>query len=645
MGGNNSTPVVSSGLEEEKTAREEGGLPDLTVSGKATLDIAITGMTGAGKSSLVNALRGLSDFDEEAAKTDVIEGTIEPMGYPLPAFPDVTIWDLPGIGTSNFKAEEYLERVNYSQYDFFIIVASNRFTVYDIQLSCAIQKMKKQFYYVRSKMDNSIKSEKRNPEFNEKATLQRVRKDCLDNLVEAAGIFSPEIFLISSWYRDKYDFPLLQRTLVNEIEALRRGVLRPAVPPEAEDKKDDKSTKSFKGSGISFFLLQKILKNNLAKLRDTLMQRNLEEVTEEMHQELEALQNAKLDIAITGVTGVGKSSLVNALRGMTDYEEGAAKVGITPTTMECQAYAHPLFPKVTIWDLPGIGTPEFRPEDYLKKVNFSQYDFFIIVASERFTENDILLAHEIKKMKKKFYFVRSKMDISIAAEMRKPNFNMDKSLQKIRKYCCDNLTKVGESKPRVFLITARDLDMYDFPHLQEALENDLEDLKREALILAMPVFSRKILEKKRAAMEGYVWKLALVSCAIGVIPVPGISVCCDIGILVAGLILFYKVFCLDEDSLCRVAKVVGKDYEILKSAIKKSPMSSMITPKYVISLLARSLLCAAVAIIEIIFYFVPVLGSLVGGISSFATTFYMLRSFLNDIVEDAENVRAKAAEP
>nr|XP_056703392.1 interferon-inducible GTPase 5-like [Euleptes europaea] len=645
MGGNNSTPVVSSGLEEEKTAREEGSLPDLTVSGKTTLDFAITGMTGAGKSSLVNALRGLSDFEEEAAKTDVIEGTKEPEGYQLPAFPDVTIWDLPGIGTPDFKAEEYLERVNYSQYDFFIIVASNRFTVYDIHLSRALQKMKKRFYYVRSKMDDSIKSEKLNPEFNEEETLQRVRNDCLDNLVQAAGIFSPEIFLISSWYRDKYDFPLLQRTLVNEIKALRRRVLRPAVPPEAEDKRDDKATKPSKGSGISFFLLPKILKINLAMLRDSLMQKNLEEVTEEMHQELEALQNARLDIAITGVTGAGKSSLVNALRGMTDYEEGAAKVGITQTTMECQAYPHPLFPKVTVWDLPGIGTPEFRPEDYLKKVNFSQYDFFMIVASERFTENDVFLAHEIKKMKKKFYFVRSKMDSSIAAEMRNPNFKMDKSIQKIQKYCCDNLTEVGESNPRVFLITTRDLNMYDFPHLQEALENDLEDLKREALILALPVFSRKILEKKKAAMEGYIWKLALVSCAIGAIPVPGLSVFCDIGILVTGLILFYKVFGLDEDSLRRVANLVGKDYKMLKSAIRKSPMSGMITKEYLISILARSWLCTTVAVIEIISYFVPVLGSLVGGISSFATTFYMLRSFLNDIVEDAENVRAKAAEP
>ncbi|KAL8219501.1 UNVERIFIED_CONTAM: hypothetical protein K2H54_025924 [Gekko kuhli] len=627
-----STPVVSS-EPKKKWAREKRNLSDLTTSGKTTLDIAITGISGAGKSSLVNALRGISDFDEEAAKTDVTEGTAEPVGYPHPTFPDVIIWDLPGIGTPNFQAKEYLERVNYSQYDFFIIVASNSFTVYDIQLSQAIQKMKKRFYYVWSKVDISIKNEKLRPVFSEEATLQQVRKYCLDNLVKA-GISSPEIFLISSWYREKYDFPLLQRTLAKETEALRRPVMRGV----------NKSTKPSNGSGIHFILLQKFLKIDLVKLRDDLMHRTPEEVTEETLQELEELQNAKLEIAITGVSGAGKSSLVNALRGMTDYEEGAAEVGITQTTMECHAYPHPLFPNVTIWDLPGIGTPEFRPKEYLEKVNFSQYDFFMIVGSERFTVSDVLLAQEIKKMKKKFYFVRSKMDVSMASEIRNPNFNMDKSIQKIRKYCYDNLTKVGESNPKVFLISRQDLNMYDFPDLQETLESDLDDLKRHTLILALPVFSRGILEKKKAAMEALIWKFAFVSCVIGAIPVPGLSLACDLGILVAALLHFYKVFGLDEDSLRRVAQLVG-NYQVLKSAIKKSPMSREITPKFVTGLLAKSPLGNALSVKKQVLNFIPVLGSLVGGASSFITTFFMLRSFLKDIVEDAENVWAKAAEP
>ncbi|KAL8219495.1 UNVERIFIED_CONTAM: hypothetical protein K2H54_025764 [Gekko kuhli] len=610
----------------------------LNVLEKNTFDIAITGVSGAGKSSLVNALRGLSDFTEDAAKTDVIEGTKEPMGYPHPTFRNVTIWDLPGIGTPRFKAEKYLEEVNYNRYDFFIIVASNRFTVYDRQLFHAVQEMGKRFYYVRSKMDDSIKSEKIKPDFSEEATLQKIREYCLHNLGEA-GVSSPEVFLISNWYWDKYDFPLLKKTLENEMEEFKR---RAAV---AEDEGHERSTELSRSTGICAFLSKAALALDLAKLRDTVAQKCLEEVTAEICRELDALENARLNIAITGSSGTGKSSFVNALRGMTDYEEGAGQTGVMQTTMDVHGYPHPLFPNVTLWDLPGIGTPEFEPKGYLEKVSFSKYDFFILVSSERFTLNDAMLAGEIQKRERKFYYVRSKMDVSMASEARNPDFNMDETIEKIRDYCCQNLKRAGETSPRVFLISRHDLNMYDFPLLQEALENDLDDLKKHVFVASLPVFSRKILTKKKAAMEDLVWKVATTSCSIAMIPIPGLSVVCDPNILVATMKLFYKVFGLDEDSLHRVAKLVGKSYDVLKSAIKKSPMSSEITPEFVNSLLAKSRLCSSVMTIQMVLDFIPLLGFLVGGASSFITTFYMLKNFLRDIVEDAETVRAKAAEP
>ncbi|XP_060113703.1 LOW QUALITY PROTEIN: interferon-inducible GTPase 5-like [Heteronotia binoei] len=358
---------------------------------------------------------------------------------------------------------------------------------------------------------------------------------------------------------------------------------------------------------------------------------------------LNLLKNTTLDITITGVAGVGKSSLVSALREMPDYGEGAAKVGIVETTLETKRYSHHTFPKVTIWDLPGIGTPQFEPKKYLKKVNFKQYDFFIIVVSNSFTMNDALLAREIQKMKKKFYYMRTKVDVSIETEGRKPDFVEERCLEKIRIYCSDNLTKGRESVPMVFLISRWDLQMYDFPRLQETLENDLDGLKRDVLIAALPAFSKEILEKKKAAMEALIWIIALMSCGIGAIPVPGLSLACDITILAGTMRYFYDVFGLDAYFLHRLANQVGKPV-VLRSAIKKSPMASQITTEFVIDLLTKSLLCGTVMAVELALDFVPVLGSLTGGALSFVTTFYILKSFLHDVVEDAENVRAKATE-
>ncbi|KAL8220087.1 UNVERIFIED_CONTAM: hypothetical protein K2H54_038410 [Gekko kuhli] len=363
------------------------------------------------------------------------------------------------------------------------------------------------------------------------------------------------------------------------------------------------------GASIS----KEVIGEELQKLMGDLENKNLQDVIDENSNDLNLLENTTLDIAITGMSGAGKSSLVNALRGMPDYGE-------------------------------GIGTPQFEPKEYLEQVNFEKYDFFIIVASNRFTTNDALLACEIQKMGKKFYYVRTKVDVSIDSERRKPNFIQEKCLEEIRTYCRENLTQARESVPMVFLISRWDLQMYDFPFLQETLENDLKGLKRAVLIAAMPAFSKEVLEKKRATMDTFIWKVALASCAIGAVPVPGLSLVCDIGILVGTMRYFCKVFGLDEDCFRRLANRVGKSVDVLQSAIKKSPMASQVTAKFVIDLLTKSLLCGTVMAVEFVLDFVPVLGSLTGGALSFTTTFYILKSFLHDVEEDAENVRAKAAE-
>ncbi|XP_015263605.1 PREDICTED: interferon-inducible GTPase 5-like [Gekko japonicus] len=387
-----------------------------------------------------------------------------------------------------------------------------------------------------------------------------------------------------------------------------------------------------------------IIRQELEKLKDDLKYKDLPDVTKQSQEELNLLKYSTLDIAITGVTGAGKSSFVNALRGIQDGEEGAAETGVTETTMEKQGYPHCMFPNVTIWDLPGIGTTTFKAKEYLKKVYIEYYDCFIILSSERFTENDVLLAHEIHKMGKKLYYVRSKVDVSIDAERRKPKFSEEKTLEKIRKYCCDNLTKAGESNPRVFLISRWDLNKYDFSLLQDTLENDLDDIKRHALILTMPAFSKEVLKKKKTAMEALIRKAALVSCGIGAIPVPGLSLVCDIGILATTMRHFCRVFGLDNDSLHRLANQVDIPVNVLQSAVKKSPMASQVNKEFVLDLLTKSFVSGTLMAAEFVLDFVPVLGSLASGGLSFVTTFYILQNFLHDVEEDAENVRAKATE-
>lgn len=143
---------------------------------------------------------------------------------------------------------------------------------------------------------------------------------------------------------------------------------------------------------------------------------------------LRNIDNAPINIAVTGESGAGKSSLINALREVKAEEESAAEVGVTETTMKVSSYKHPKVKNLTLWDLPGIGTMKFQPKDYLEKVEFKKYDFFIIVSSSRFTKLELDLAKATRIMKKNYYFVRSKVDFDLYNEEKsKPrNFNREK---------------------------------------------------------------------------------------------------------------------------------------------------------------------------------------------------------------------------
>ncbi|PBK81466.1 hypothetical protein ARMGADRAFT_1020353 [Armillaria gallica] len=64
--------------------------------------LAIAGKSGTGKSSLINAFRGIWDDEEGSAATDIVESTTNVTPYPDPNPANPFIWfDIPGSGTIN----------------------------------------------------------------------------------------------------------------------------------------------------------------------------------------------------------------------------------------------------------------------------------------------------------------------------------------------------------------------------------------------------------------------------------------------------------------------------------------------------------------------------------------------------------------
>ncbi|XP_036444762.1 interferon-inducible GTPase 5-like [Colossoma macropomum] len=353
----------------------------------------------------------------------------------------------------------------------------------------------------------------------------------------------------------------------------------------------------------------------------------LQRATKKAQKQIDSLFNISLNVAVTGESGTGKSTFINAFRNLNVKDEGAAKAGVTETTTEPTPYTHPTMPNVVFWDLPGIGSPNFKAKTYIKEMKFDKYDFFLIISSSRFKENDLMLAKKIKKRKKQFYFIRSKIDVDIASD---ESINEEETLLKIRRDCEENLKDVGN--PKVFLINSRDLYAFDFEELVKTLNSELPQHKQDALLLSVPVSSVAILEKKVKIFEKAIWAAAFLSGGIAAAPVPGLSFACDMAIVGSFFTKCYHAFGLDDKSLEKLSERLNKPH--LKT-LEKSPLLTELAE-------ASALRMGTSAIGEFLCSLIPVAGSVAAAAISFTTTHDLLQKGLKELADEARKVLREA---
>ncbi|KAG6924476.1 immunity related GTPase cinema [Chelydra serpentina] len=243
-------------------------------------------------------------------------------------------------------------------------------------------------------------------------------------------------------------------------------------------------------------------------------------------------------------------------------------------------------------------------------------------------------------MEKKFYFVRSKVDVDLSSERKKRDFKEEKTLQAIRSDCMEQLQEAGIISPQVFLVSRWDFDKYDFPQLQETLANELDIHKKHLLLCALPSTSEKILKEKQKALQEQIWKQALKSCAVAAVPLPFLSVKCDVNILVENMRQYCKSFGLDDDALESLAKLFGMSVHGLKSVIK-SPLVKDITREEALKRL-REATGEGRMTAKYFISVVPLIGTGIAAKRSYNVTYEVLHRFLEEVAEDAQQVLKKA---
>ena len=358
-----------------------------------------------------------------------------------------------------------------------------------------------------------------------------------------------------------------------------------------------------------------------------------------LESKLNDWKKVHLNIGVTGAAGTGKSTIINTMRGLVPGDPGAAKVAVTECTVYPTPYRHPDHEGFTIWDLPGVGTPRFLRGDYLVKVGFERFDFFFIVCSGRFTENDLWLAREIQRRNKRFFFIRSKLDEDMTndKEDNPGGHSEQRVLDAIQKDCQKNLGDLASH--HVFLLSGKKMysTLWDFPRLTQCLIDSIPDLKKHALVLSLTANSREIIEQKCQALAIRIWIVAAASAAVAAVPVPGLSIAVDIAILVGEITTYKRQLGLDEQTIRSLSREHGIPTDQLESSITVSMPSQILreVPTYVTKLLQTMVVGTAA---EELSRFIPVVGAVIASGISFTTTVLVLKKALADLEEAAVRV-------
>ncbi|XP_052053604.1 immunity-related GTPase family M protein 1-like isoform X2 [Apodemus sylvaticus] len=271
---------------------------------------------------------------------------------------------------------------------------------------------------------------------------------------------------------------------------------------------------------------------------------NMVEVVSIVKEIVQKVPRTTMKIAVTGDSGNGMSSFINALRVIGHEEEDSAPTGVVRTTQKPACYSSSHFPDVELWDLPGLGATAQSVESYLDEMQISTYELIIIIASEQFSANHVKLAKAMQRMRKRFYVVWTKLDRDLSTStIPEPQL-----LQNIQRNIQENLRKEEVKEPHLFLVSILKPESYDFPKLRETLQKDLSDIKYHGLLETLYQICERTINERVESIKKSIDTDRLQS-DLEILD-PNNSIEC--------WKVFQKIFGVHDESLHQVALKIGK---------------------------------------------------------------------------------------
>ncbi len=275
---------------------------------------------------------------------------------------------------------------------------------------------------------------------------------------------------------------------------------------------------------------------------------NFDDIIHNIKEQMNTWENTKVRIAITGQSGSGKSSLLNAIAG-----KKIASVGFTETTMQAQEYDTEN--GIILVDLPGCGTKNFPFESYTETMQLDTFDAIILVTSNRFYESDVKLYHHvINELEKPIFLVRTKMDQAIIDGEEENDFTRDQVIERVLQDIAENTDIDNLSK--IYLVSSKKnkVSEFDTTRLIKDISESLSDIKKEKFISDAAAYSEDAIRAKKVIINEVVERYAYLSAANGLNPIPGFNVAVDIGLLVKLTNYVLKSYGLVDSTLAEYLK-------------------------------------------------------------------------------------------
>jgi GTPase SAR1 family protein/uncharacterized protein (DUF697 family) len=341
-------------------------------------------------------------------------------------------------------------------------------------------------------------------------------------------------------------------------------------------------------------------------------------------------------LALTGKSGVGKSSFINAIRNLKPGDPGFATTSsYGNTTKHATVYEYPGNPEITLHDLPGFGTKQFPKSEYEEKMELHKYDYVLIFVGI-IEENDIDIARKLKEMNKFFCFVRSKLDLDIESAKNggKPEAE---TMQKIMSESLHILLQEGFNEAKFFVISNRSHRIGHFNKLVSFIQSNLPKLKSDAVMFSLlGELSDDIINSKYQILKDRLWKVSLMSAAMAATPVPGVDVAVNVALICNELLFYYDTFGFGQQIVIDISKHSYLRKKLSASSIIETVADNKALGTFVITQLG---ILGKLMVIESGFDFIcPILGSVVSGLTAGTVTFTLLTRILDGCRDDANLV-------